>query len=129
MLAVQAENIFCSSELILKDYNDDKINFTAEDFIENFIIYTYLSASSIVSSYSEIAKKAISDICKRYYNISNNIYINLSNAQAYKINKILPEEYKPLFFNTRELRNIKVSATYKYVSKLISIPSKLLNRK
>ena len=102
--------------------------YTADDFAEYFMIYTILSSKSIVSDYSETAKKAISEISRDIYYISNDIYMNLSNEQAKKVNEILPIEFKPLFFNTRELRNIKTSATYRVGDKLTNLPRKILNK-
>lgn len=128
MLMAQAKEVFCLPKYTIKESVNEKYKFTAEEFIENFIIYTNLSASNIVGQYSDITKKAISDICKKYHNISNEIYLNLSEEQIRMINKVLPEEYKPLFFNTRELRNLKKSMPYRLSKKVISIIDKILKK-
>ena len=55
---------------------------------------------------------------------ANDIYMELSPEQTQKVNECLPIEYKPLFFNTRELKNVKQSVTYRLADKFASIPRK-----
>jgi len=127
LLIAEAERVSCS-DYNIQSKSCSSYNFTTEEFLNYYIAYADLTAKNIVSPYSETTKKAISNICKNYYNICRDIYVNLSSGQKKKIKEILPAEYKPMFFNIKELIDIKSSSSYRLINKLLSIPSKILKK-
>ena len=91
---------------------------TAEEFIELYKLYIALLADNIIDDKKSENIAILNNVAQSVYMICSDIYCKLNIEESKKVDKYLPEEYKSLFFNVRELKKLKNSLSYRIGKKI-----------